>query len=85
MSFPSKMIFPEVGSWILRIVLPMEDFPQPDSPTIPNVSPRSRTKETFSTACTFFPCAASKYFVKPCISNMGFVIFMTVYLQFAVE
>ena len=50
MSFPSKYTSPEVGSISRKIVLPVVDFPQPDSPTIPSVLPRSRVKLTLSTA-----------------------------------
>ena len=41
-----------LGSWM--IALAVEDFPHPDSPTIPNVSPTSKSKLIFDTACTKF-------------------------------
>src|SRR3954471_1728407 len=50
MSWPSKTIRPAVGSYSLRIVRPTVDFPHPDSPTSPSVSPRWMLKETSSTA-----------------------------------
>lgn len=52
MSFPSKNILPEVGSNSFNIVLPAVDFPQPDSPTNPSVSPLFISKLTSSTAFT---------------------------------
>ena len=45
MSRPFKMIEPSVGSRIRMIALPKVDFPHPDSPTRPRVSPGSRSKE----------------------------------------
>src|SRR3954470_21043683 len=50
MSWPSKTIRPAVGSYSLRIVRPTVDFPHPDSPTSPSVSPRWMLKDTSSTA-----------------------------------
>src|SRR5262245_29297763 len=43
---------PEVGSINRRIVRPVVDLPQPDSPTRPSVSPGWISKVTSSTACT---------------------------------
>ena len=40
MSLPSNVIFPAVGSSRRMITRASVDLPQPDSPTIPNVSPR---------------------------------------------
>src|SRR6266516_7937770 len=51
-SRPSKRIEPAVGSCSLVITRPMVDFPQPDSPTSPSVSPRRSVNETPSTAFT---------------------------------
>ena len=62
-SFPSKITCPEVGSNNLRIARPVVDLPQPDSPTIPSVFPRSIVKLTSSTACRV-PLAVLKYFFK---------------------
>lgn len=39
MSMPSKVIDPDVGSYSFKIVRPIVDLPQPDSPTKPSVSP----------------------------------------------
>src|SRR6267142_1309367 len=49
---PWKDTSPEVGSISRRIVRPVVDLPQPDSPTRPSVSPGRMSKETSSTACT---------------------------------
>src|SRR5206468_1241354 len=46
------MISPAVGCSRFVISLATVDFPQPDSPTMPSVSPGYRSKETPSTACT---------------------------------
>jgi hypothetical protein len=43
---PPKEISPEVGSMSLSKHLPNVDFPHPDSPTNPNVSPGSIEKLT---------------------------------------
>ncbi|MNR03196.1 hypothetical protein D3C85_1190780 [compost metagenome] len=40
------------GSTRRRMERPVLDFPQPDSPTSASVSPRIRSKDRFSTACT---------------------------------
>ncbi len=50
MSRPSKMIWPAVGSKSLVIKRAVVDFPQPDSPTRPSVSPGSSEKLTLLTA-----------------------------------
>ena len=47
-----KRIFPEVGSFKLRMVLPAVVFPQPLSPTKPRVSPFLSFREIPSTAFT---------------------------------
>ena len=57
MSSPSRMILPPTispgGMGTNRIRdSTVTDFPEPDSPTIPMVSPRFREKETPSTAFT---------------------------------
>ena len=52
MSRPSKRIVPLVGSSSRMIRRAVVVLPQPVSPTIPSVSPRSTSKETPSTACT---------------------------------
>src|SRR5713101_120593 len=50
--FPWKVTSPDVGSISRRIDRPVVDFPQPDSPTSPSVSPFMMSKDTSSTACT---------------------------------
>ena len=52
MSCPSKYICPSVGSSNLNKSLPVVDFPLPDSPTSPNVSPRNTLKSIPFTALT---------------------------------
>src|SRR5688500_7269071 len=51
-SRPSKSICPEVGSVRRNKQRPTVDFPQPDSPTSPSVSPAKISNETPSTART---------------------------------
>lgn len=51
-SCPLKIIWPEVGSYNFKIVLPVVVLPHPDSPTNPKVSPLLIVKETLSTALT---------------------------------
>ncbi len=51
-STPSKCTDPDVGSISRRMQRPVVDFPQPDSPTSPSVSPRSTEKLTPETAWT---------------------------------
>ena len=43
---------PDVGLTSWRMARPVVDFPQPDSPTRPSVSPSEMVKETPDTACT---------------------------------
>jgi hypothetical protein len=50
MSRPSKMMRPSVGLYRRKMVRPTVDFPQPDSPTRPTVSPRLIVSEMSSTA-----------------------------------
>src|SRR5690606_6856477 len=50
MSFPSTLTVPEVGRSRAMSSLARVDLPHPDSPTMPSVSPRCRSKETPSTA-----------------------------------
>ena len=52
MSRPSKRIVPAVGSSSLSISRAVVDLPQPDSPTMPSVSPLRTLSVTSSTACT---------------------------------
>ena len=47
---PSTLTSGAVSFSTLRIAFPSVDFPEPDSPTIPNVSPLIRSKLTFLTA-----------------------------------
>ena len=49
---PSNQISPAVGSISRRMQRPVVDFPEPDSPTNPSVSPASMSKLTPSTAWT---------------------------------
>ncbi len=55
-SLPSSRISPStvvnIGLCRPRIVRFVTDFPEPDSPTMPSVLPRSRSKESPSTART---------------------------------
>ena len=70
MSRPSKMIRPSVGSISLMIVRPSVVLPQPDSPTMPSVSPfrteRStpETASTCPTVCLKIPALIGKCFGK---------------------
>ena len=52
MSRPSNRTVPPVGSSRRMITRASVDFPQPDSPTIPSVSPRRTWSETPSSALT---------------------------------
>src|SRR4029453_6198386 len=54
-SRPSSRIVPEVGSISLTIMRAAVDLPQPDSPTIPSVSPGKTENDMPSTANTE-PC-----------------------------
>src|SRR5438045_555508 len=49
---PWNQTSPDVGSMRRRIVRPVVDLPQPDSPTRPSVSPGCMSNVTSSTACT---------------------------------
>src|SRR5437899_1430677 len=62
---------PAVGRSRHMISFARVDFPHPDSPTTPRVSPRCRSKETPSTACTApmllrntIPCVNGKYLTR---------------------
>ncbi|CAM5660741.1 hypothetical protein SGLAM104S_05143 [Streptomyces glaucescens] len=55
-SSPLYRIAPDVGRSRLTSILATVDLPQPDSPTMPRVSPRSRVKSTPSTALTAPTC-----------------------------
>ncbi|MNT94179.1 hypothetical protein D3C72_2358140 [compost metagenome] len=50
MSSPEYSALPDVGVLRRSNMRAMLDFPDPDSPTIPTVSPRWRVKLTSSTA-----------------------------------
>jgi hypothetical protein len=50
MSWPCSFTVPDVGGWRPRTALPMVDFPLPDSPTRPTVSPGWMSKLTRSMA-----------------------------------
>ena len=56
MSRSAKWMVPPVGGSRPTTIRPSVDFPQPDSPTIPKVSPRRTVSEIPSTALT---CAAA--------------------------
>src|SRR5687767_10387469 len=66
----SNQISPDVGSMSLRIVRPVVDLPQPDSPTSPRVSPGMTSNDTSSTAWTratsreSSPPRIGKYFLR---------------------
>jgi hypothetical protein len=69
MSRPSNRIRPPVGSRSFTMQRASVDFPQPDSPTMPSVSPGLMLKETPSTAFTeaisfwkMIPRVIGKYF-----------------------
>src|SRR5271163_3874201 len=51
-SRPAKKTLPEVGSISRRMRRPKVDFPEPDSPTSPRVSPASISRLTLVTALT---------------------------------
>src|SRR6266550_2765153 len=71
-STPSNMIRPEmfvVGDRVRpRMVMLATLFPQPDSPTIPSVWPRSTAKDAPSTAFTT-PSSVSKWTLRSWISS----------------
>ncbi len=56
MSVPSSLMAPEDGSTSRSTVRATVDLPQPDSPTMPSVSPPPTEKLTPSTACTVPTC-----------------------------
>src|SRR5919198_730794 len=71
MSRPSKTIRPAVGSSSRMMQRAIVDFPQPDSPTTPSVSPCRTAKDTPSTAFTaaicfwkMMPRVTGKYFFR---------------------
>src|ERR687893_1901615 len=75
-SRPLKKIDPAVGFSSATISLDTVDFPQPDSPTRPSVSPRRRVRSTPSTARTWptvrlktIPWVSGKCFFRPRISS----------------
>ncbi len=59
MSSPRYRICPPLGFSSPTSSLATVDLPQPDSPTIPSVSPLRRAKETVSTALTDPTCLRS--------------------------
>src|SRR4051795_8675552 len=70
------MIEPLVGFSSATRSFATVDFPQPDSPTMPTVSPRWRVRSTPSTAWTWpivfwktMPRVRGKYFLRPLISS----------------
>ena len=52
MSWPFSSTEPESGRSSATTTRPIVVFPQPDSPTRPNVSPAATVNETVETACT---------------------------------
>ena len=70
-SWPLKRTSPALGSISRKMQRPVVDLPQPDSPTMPRVSPAAMLKLTPSTACTrstsrlSSPPLIGKYLVKP--------------------
>ncbi len=73
-SFPSTRMLPPrttPGEGICRIKeSPRVDFPEPDSPTTPSISPFFNEKDTLSTALTF-PLLARYSTVNESTSNKG--------------
>src|SRR6476620_11160864 len=72
------MIEPPVGFSSATRSLATVDLPQPDSPTMPTVSPRCSVRSTPSTACTWptvflktMPWVSGKYFCSPRTSSSG--------------
>src|SRR3990167_8005212 len=70
------MTSPSVGSIRRRIKRPVVDLPQPDSPTIPKVSPSRTKRSSPSTALTAPTCLEKrmprligKCFLRPLTSN----------------
>src|SRR6266581_3164648 len=68
-SSPLNLIEPAVGSTRRMIVRPSVDFPQPDSPTRPSVSPASISRSTPSTAWT---CARVRCITPDATGNQTF-------------
>ena len=52
---PSSVMLPEVMSWKPAIALSSVVLPQPDGPTIMQISPASMSSEQWSTAMTAAP------------------------------
>ena len=52
MSLPSNTMRPPLGGWMPTSALPSVDLPQPDSPTMPSVSPGRTSNDTPSSART---------------------------------
>src|SRR5215831_18932444 len=75
MSVPETLMLPAVGSISRSAARPTVDFPQPDSPTNPSVSPREIVKLTPSTAKTVptprcnSPFRIGKCFLRSCTSS----------------
>ena len=74
---PLNSTSPLVASYKRIIVLPVVDFPQPDSPTRPNVSPRKMSNDRPSTAL-IVPLLVKKCCFKPLISNNLSVMLFTI-------
>ena len=55
-SSPLKNTLPDVGCCKPHITLAVVDLPQPDSPTMPKVSPGMSLRMRPRTACTLFGC-----------------------------
>ena len=55
-SSPLKNTLPDVGCCKPHITLAVVDLPQPDSPTMPKVSPGMSLRVRPRTACTLFGC-----------------------------
>ena len=76
-SSPSNRTVPDVGSSSRRMQRPVVDFPQPDSPTSPSVSPRCTEKLTPETAwtsptlCRNSPARIGKFFTRSFTSSTG--------------
>lgn len=66
MSSPLNVIRPDVGSSRCTSIFATVDLPQPDSPTMPSVSPAARSNETPSTAFTAPTCRRKR---TPCVSG----------------
>jgi len=73
-SWPWKMISPDTLAdflFVRPIVVSMDTLlPEPDSPTMPSVSPRSRVNETPSTALTN-PSSVGKWTFRSRTSRSG--------------